>query len=439
MVVQVRDLRVKGTQDFIDMSLFTSAVQTMAHHCQLYQFKEIATPIIEHLDLFKRSLGLHTDVVSKEMFVIQPRDEKDDLICLRPEATAPTLRAFMDEGIQSMPWKVFSYGPMFRYERPQKGRFRQFHQFNIEILGAPSILHDVELISMLDKLFTNVFGITECALAVNFLGCADDRKNFNIQLKAFLAQHKNELCETCQQRAESNVLRIFDCKNEACQQLYRMAPHTIDHLCADCQAEWNVLLKNLSMLSVSYTVLPSLVRGLDYYTKTVFEFSSTLLGAQCALGGGGRYDHLAQTLGYKQAVPACGCGIGIERLLAVLEKTGYTIPSQGPQPLVAVLPIDKPQQTLALLAADELRSQEIRTVIMLDETSLKSMLRKAGKLEVTHAIMIGEDEQKKGIVRLRAMADGSELEVPLVGLAAYIKNTYTNFKEQNVYSNPGEI
>ncbi len=407
---------VKGTQDFLDLFLFKTIINKASSHCELYHYHEIATPIIEHTELFKRSLGIHTDVISKEMFTIEPRSEESNSISLRPEATASTMRAYLNNGIQQNPWKVFSWGPMFRYERPQKGRFRQFHQFNIENIGSSSILSDVELIAMLDKLFSHTLGLTEYALAINFLGCSADRAAHKIVLKEFLDANSTKICPTCLARKDTNIMRVFDCKSEACQEVYTKAPKTIDHLCAECASEWQLLQDNLSMLSVSHSVLPTLVRGLDYYTKTVFEFSSSALGAQSAFCGGGRYDHLAEMLNSKKVVPSVGAGIGIERLIAIVEAE-KTITKPQETCFVVIAPLTDAQKTLALLMGDNLRRNNIKTHIILDTTSVKSMMRKADSLQATHTILVGETEQNTQQVMLKNMHSGEEKTVAIAKLA----------------------
>jgi len=231
--------RVKGTQDFLDLTLVNFLLTRVREHLHTYHFTEIATPILEPTELFIRSLGEQTDVVSKEMFLIAPHSEESESICLRPEATAPIVRAFVENGIQRIPWKVFLCGPMFRYERPQKGRYRQFHQISIEIIGSSSIAQDVHFITMLDRLFHETLQMNDYALLINFLGCQDDRKRYEHELRAFLhKQPAGQLCSQCMEREKKNILRIFDCKNPHCQELYVKAPHTTDVLCAACAQEW---------------------------------------------------------------------------------------------------------------------------------------------------------------------------------------------------------
>ncbi|KKR96967.1 MAG: Histidine-tRNA ligase [candidate division TM6 bacterium GW2011_GWE2_41_16] len=412
--------RVKGTQDFADMTLFNRVVDAAKTACAMHSFKEVATPILEHAELFHHSLGETSDVVTKEMFMIQMRNEEKLPICLRPELTAPIMRMFMDQSQPNLPWKVFSYGPTFRYERPQKGRFRQFHQFSIEAIGASSILYDVELLVLLEKLFSHTLGLSSFALLINFLGCSDDRVRFSSQLKTFLDQHEHELCPTCKTRKETNMLRVFDCKESSCQAVYTNAPKTIDFLCETCAVEWQALKDNLEALSVSYSVMPTLVRGLDYYTKTVFEFSSMLLGAQSAFCGGGRYDRLGEILGSKQMTPACGAGIGIERVMALLELQKNVRDERTN--CIAIAPLDVAQHTLALLVQDDLRAHHIPTYIIFDATGPKQAIKKADRSAARYAVILGEDEQKNGCGKLKDMTSGEEELIVLSQLAQKISS-----------------
>jgi len=413
--------RVKGTHDLLPdrMALFNYVVNKAAEHCALYHYHQIDTPHIEYLDLFKRSLGIHTDVVSKEMFVIDAADKEEDKICLRPEVTAPVMRLFMNESITQAPWKVFVAGSMFRYERPQKGRFREFHQFSIECIAAQSIYHDVELIVMLDRLFSKTFNLTEYGLLVNFLGCAEDRKKYSVIVKEFLQKRFGDICETCRTRLDANTLRIFDCKNPACQEIYKDAPKTIEHLCTDCEKEWQTLTNTLGIMSVSFSPSHTLVRGLDYYNKTVFEFASTQLGAQTAFCGGGRYDHLSQALGGEQAIPACGAGIGLERLMMLIENS--VVLPQTHAKRVCILPLGSEQYQLSLLLADELRHVKILVDVLVDDQSMKGMMRKADKLGATHVVIIGENERLSGKAQVKHMLEKKEVLLTFVEIVEYLK------------------
>jgi histidyl-tRNA synthetase len=404
--------RIRGTTDQIDLRLLSYVLTTIKRQCSAYALTEIATPILEPLDLFERSLGTETDVVSKEMYRAVPlsAEESSEQICLRPEGTAPILRAYLQEGIQEKPWKVFMYGPMFRHERPQKGRFRQFHQVSIEYLSAPSILYDAELISMLERLFHDIFGLDSFALAINFLGCSADRTAFNNALSDFIEKNRAGICTLCDHRSRKNLLRIFDCKQEQCQAVYLNAPRTLNSLCEGCTTEWQLLENTLRELAVSYTVVPTLVRGLDYYTKTVFEFVSTALGAQSTFCGGGRYDELSSLLG-GQALPAVGAAIGIERLLMLLEPIQARLPIPHAPRLAAVVPLEPHYAPLALLLADQLRAANICCEVILDGGSAKSMLRKASSSGATYALIIGETEVAANAVMVKNMITGEQLLV----------------------------
>lgn len=415
--------RVKGTQDFLDLSLFNTIIDQCKRHVALYGFTEIATPIIEHTDLFKRSLGLHTDVVNKEMFLIASSSEQEerDSICLRPEATASIVRAFVEGQVQQTPWKVFTYGPMFRYERPQKGRYRQFHQISLEIIGSAAVAQDVQLITMLDRFFSEKLQCANYALHINYLGCAQDRASYSTTLKKFLDAHAASLCSLCLERKEKNILRVFDCKNPNCQQVYTKAPRISDALCASCTHEWGQLQEQLSLLSVSYHHEPKLVRGLDYYSKTVFEFVSGSLGAQNAFCAGGRYDQLVTNVGGKQDQPSIGAAIGIERLMLMLEPSRERLTLQQAAPLHVIIPLTAQHHALALLLADELLAQNLATEILLEGDSLKSMLRKANKLGARYCLLLGEDEQAHREVTVKNMVTGQEERIAQTALIGFLK------------------
>lgn len=402
--------RIKGTQDWLSVDLFNRFIDVAKQHLNLYQYHEIKTPVLEPTDLFHRSLGITTDVVSKEMFIIKSVHE-DNAICLRPEATAPTVRAFIEHGVSELPWQVFSYGPMFRYERPQKGRYREFHQITIENIGGASISNDVELIAMLDRFFHEKLKLENYALTINFLGSYEDRQQYHNKLKAFLdGPAAATICATCTTRKEANVLRTLDCKNPVCQEIYKNAPLILDHLSAESQREWQQLQEQLSLLSVSFSVDARLVRGLDYYNKTVFEFVSDDLGAQKTFCGGGRYDGLVKLIDGKQEQPAVGAAIGIERILLLLEQS-QTLSLPEKKALTVIIPVAQEQKNVALLIADELRSRDRCVQTLLDDASIKSMLRKANKLGATYAIIIGETEQQHHEVMLKNMINGTEQRI----------------------------
>ena len=402
--------RVRGTEDILDLRLHNAILTWIKAHCIAYNFQEIKTPILEHTELFQRSLGLQTDVVTKEMYTLTTAS--GDSLCLRPEATASSMRAFLAASITTLPWKIFSYGPMFRHERPQKGRQRQFSQVSIEIIGSNAAMQDVEGIVMLDRFFAQKLSLPHYTLTINFLGSLEDRMRYKEQLASYLATIYEQICSTCQVRSTHNILRTLDCKQESCIQLYRNAPKITNTLSEASQKNWELIQKQLHLFSVSYVHNPHLVRGLDYYNNTVFEFSSPHLGAQSAFCGGGRYDGLAEQLGAKTSVPAFGASIGMERLLMLCELLGdnLTIPPQPP--LALVLPMTDAQATIALLLADALRAETICSDVLFDGGSLKSMMRRANKMGARWVLIVGEDEMREGTVSIKNMLNGETTVLP---------------------------
>ncbi len=414
---------IKGTQDFLDLTLFKFIVDAASKHLVLNHFNQIETPILEPTELYKRSLGVETDVVSKEMFLIAGHDgTESESICLRPEATAATVRAFVENGIQQTPWKVFSIGPMFRYERPQKGRYRQFHQINMEIIGSAAVAQDAQFIAMLDRFFSQTLAFDSYALAINYLGCHEDRVAFKKTLFEFLTTVQDQICEDCKKRMHSNILRVYDCKKPICQEIYRKnAPRLAENLCVACTQEWKQLQELLEMLSVSFSVQHTLVRGLDYYNKTVFEFVSSNLGAQNAFCGGGRYDHLVAEVGGKQDQPSIGAAIGLERLMLILEqfKDKLTLPTQPT--LHVVIPMSQEQQLVALLVAQELTAHNLCTDVLLENDSVKSMMRQANKMGAKYCLIIGSQELAQHEVTVKDMMTGQETKVKQIELASFLK------------------
>lgn len=410
--------KVKGVADnFFDMPYWSGVVKKIEAHLQCYNFSQINIPILEYVSLFERGLGYETDVVSKQMFIMQSKNpdaaEKDDSICLRPEGTAGTMRAFLE--VQSkinFPARVYCYGPMFRYERPQKGRLREFNQFNLEILGGSSILYDASCIKMLQTLFSQTLGMQNFVLKLNFLGETDDRKKFSSALMKFLEPKKDTLCSVCQTRLHTNALRILDCKSTECQTLCKQAPKLCDFFSPTTKEEWQNLQHTLQELSVTFSVDDSLVRGLDYYNKTVFEFVSVDLGAQNTFCGGGRYDDLAAQLGSKVTVPALGCAIGMERLIMILQAQKQNLALPVPS-LVCIIPLSENQNKLALHLADFLMSKnnfkDARSVeILLDGTKIKNKMKQAHDLKAVWVLLLGDDEQKNNTVTIKNMTTGDQ-------------------------------
>lgn len=407
--------RVRGTEDLLNLGLYNFMLGKIKHHLAIYNFNEINTPIIEHTELFIRSVGTETDIVSKEMYIFQTASGES--ICLRPEGTASIIRAYVENGLQDAPWKVFCHGPMFRHERPQKGRWRQFTQTTIEVVNTPNIEQDVQLLKMLDTLFSDVFKLENYILKLNFLGCSDDRKNHKAALVQFLETVIDKICTTCQARKDKNTLRVFDCKNETCKATYVNAPKVTDHLCSDCSGDWKRVAELLRILSINYVLDPMLVRGLDYYNKTVFEFSSPDLGAQNAFCGGGRYS-LGKEVGSKHDLPSVGVAIGMGRLMLLLENNLAKLSIPQVQSLHAIVPFSQDQIPLALLLAAELQSNNLATEVLVEKSSISNLMKKANKMGAKFALIIGPDEQQQGTVAVKNMVNG---ETTVVKQAEVVK------------------
>ncbi|MDA8169730.1 MAG: histidine--tRNA ligase [Nitrospiraceae bacterium] len=372
-----------------------------------YGFGEIKTPIIEHTDLFLRSIGETSDIVSKEMYTFTDKGGRS--ITLRPEGTASVVRAYVEHSLamRPSPQKFYYMGPMFRYERPQKGRQRQFYQIGVEAFGVAEARMDAEVILML-MLHLDRIGLEDLSLELNSIGCGECRPAFKEALRDFFAPKLPELCPDCQRRFETNPLRILDCKVERCIEIRKDAPLVTDYLCGNCRSHFDSLLKLLGVMGVKYTLNPHMVRGLDYYTRTTFEVTTENLGAQKAVAAGGRYDGLVEEFG-GPATPAIGFAMGVERLAALLKDkaappiTDFFVASLGEE-----------AATQALKLASGLRAEGIRGELGYGG-SLKSQLRKAGKLGARFAIIIGEDELKSGLLKWKDLKKGESGEVPLAG------------------------
>lgn len=411
--------RVRGTEDLLDLRIHNFIQEKIKLHLTLHNFIQIDTPILEQTDLFIHAIGTQTDIVSKEMYTLQTTGEES--ICLRPEATASIIRAYVENKIEQAPWKVFLIGPMFRHERPQKGRWRQFSQASIEIINTENIAQDAYFLKVLDGLFHDIFKLDHYALKLNFLGCSDDRANHKAALLDFLQKNQESICPTCIDRVWKNTLRVFDCKNEACKTLYRQAPTITDHLCTTCSSQWTILTQLLDMISVNYVIDPTLVRGLDYYNKTVFEFSSRELGAQDAFCGGGRY-RLGKETGAQQDIPSIGVGIGMGRLALLVEKNAnkYTLP-QDPV-LHAIIPVLPEQEPLALILGHELETHQLSSDILLEKASLSNLMKKANKMGAKYVLVIGPDEQQNGTVSIKHMQKGTTSVVKQAEVIQFLRS-----------------
>ncbi len=373
-----------------------------------FGYCEIRTPIAEKLELFARGIGESTDIVEKEMYAFA--DRNGDWLALRPEATASIVRAYIQHGMQADPGlrKFYQIGPMFRHERPQKGRYRQFHQIDAEVFGLESPKIDAEMMHMLSLLVERI-GISGVALNINTLGCAQCRQIYRQILKDFLVAKGDGFCGDCMRRRETNPLRVFDCKVEGCGQLLQDAPRLIDHICDDCRAHFDAVKDYLEKLGTRYTVNPGIVRGLDYYVRTTFEVITDKLGSQSAIGGGGRYDGLMRDLGGPD-VPALGFAMGMERLVLLLQQE-KEMAHRAPRCFFASLG-DKAGES-AFLLAQQLRGQGIETELDYEGRSLKSQMRRADKSGARYVLILGEDELARREVQLRDMLTKTQRILPL--------------------------
>lgn len=400
--------RVKGTLDILNAAAYDTIISEITRELKKAKFTHIETPLIEQHALFTHAVGTETDIVSKEMYVFSPSE--GETLCLRPEATASTMRAYLQNTITEKPWRVYTYGPMFRHERPQKGRYRQFSQFNIESINiAPTPGTESAFISMLDMLFSHTFNLTDYVLALNYLGTREERANHRDALAAFVDLHRATLCETCLVRAAKNILRIFDCKNETCHALYQTAPKITDYLAAESARDWAETQRLLTLLGVNFYHNPFLVRGLDYYSRTVFEFSSPLLGAQSAFCGGGFYD-LSSQFDVKNEIPSIGAAIGIERFLLLLEEA-KALPMIPPAPFISVTPLSSDETPLALLTLHTLWRRGF-TAELVEEKSLTKALKRANTHGAALVILIGPDERAIESVMIKNMKTGETSIVP---------------------------
>ena len=381
----------------------------------LYCLNEIRTPTFEHTELFLRGVGDTTDIVNKEMYTF--RDKGDRSITLKPEGTAGVARSFIENGLfnGAMPLKMYYITPVFRYENPQKGRLREHHQFGVEVYGGAGADTDAEVI----KLAYTV--LKKCGLSVklyiNSMGCPDCRKKYNEALKGYFADKLDKLCPTCRERYNKNPLRILDCKEEGCKALCKDAPKIIDYLCDDCSAHFKKLQELLTDCGVAYEINPFIVRGLDYYTKTVFEFVTTALGSQGTVCGGGRYDNLISQLG---GTPTCGVGfgMGIERLLMLMEAENVIIPERENVKLyIATMGDAAYKKAFEIVSA--LRDKGVKAEVDHAGRGIKAQFKYADKIHAENVVTLGENELASGIAQIKHMADGSLKEVKIDEISLY--------------------
>ncbi|MBU4140597.1 MAG: histidine--tRNA ligase [Candidatus Omnitrophica bacterium] len=387
--------------------------------CELYGYRQIRTPLLEEARLFARSIGEATDIVQKEMYSFL--DRKKRLLCLRPEATASVVRAYLEHGLDKSAHlaKFYYFGPMFRAERPQAGRLRQFHHIGVEAIGSLSPYLDAEVISLAVKILQEI-GLEGFSVQLNSIGCRKDRQKYKLILRKALKNKLKLLCCDCHSRYKVNLLRIFDCKNVACKKVTRRLPSIVDSLCPQCRGHFFKVKQILNSLNISYTLNPHLVRGLDYYTKTCFEFVHPHLGAQNAVGAGGRYDDLVSDLGGPEK-PAVGFALGIERLIAAIAPGKEAEQANKIFPSLYVAVIGDEARQLAFKTLHSLREQGIFCEMDYHDKSLKGQMRQADKLRAKYVAILGETELKKEVVILRDMQNKSQKEVKIDKLAEELK------------------
>ena len=410
---------VRGTHDLLPESVgLWQRIEAEARRVfRLYGHEEVRTPIFEKTELFARSIGAESDIVQKEMYTFS--DSKGNPISLRPEGTAPVVRAYLEHGLHhdKSVQKLYYIGPMFRHERPQKGRYRQFHQVGVEVLGSDHPALEAEVIEMLERLFRDL-GAPELQLLVNSVGCPDCRPGYVKILKEELNRLQDGLCAECQRRSKTNPLRVLDCKVPGCQPLIDGLPSILDYLCEDCRQHFERFRGYLDLQNIPFEVVPRLVRGLDYYVGTTFEMISSKLGpTQNAVVGGGRYDGLPELLG---GPPGKGFGfaLGMERLVVLLEENEDS-PRAGPDIFLAYLDQSALQETLGL--ARELRDQGISAYVDFEGRSLKAQMRLANRLECRFTCIIGENETKSGQFPVKRMEDSHQVTLAREAIASYVK------------------
>ena len=378
-----------------------------------YNYSEIKTPHFEYTELFQRGIGEVTDIVEKEMYTFEDKGGRS--LTLRPEGTASVMRAFMEHKIygKAQPTKYFYFGPMFRYERPQAGRYRQHHQLGAEVLGSNDPAVDAELISLGLKLLSEL-QLTNVEVYLNSIGCMECREDYLDKLKDYLVKHQDDLCEDCQDRMNRNPLRVLDCKNESCSSIITDAPKIIDYLCDDCQEHFESVKDYLDILDIDYIVDPTLVRGLDYYTNTAFEIKYSGLGAQDTVFGGGRYNGLAEEIGGR-SVPGIGFAIGIERLLLTLEEEGIELPIDKSIDLY-ITTIGEKAKKKSFELLDKLRDTRLKAEIDYLDRSVGSQMKAADRMNADYTIIIGGNELNSGQATVRNMESGDETEINLDNL-----------------------
>lgn len=403
---------IKGTKDVLPNESYKNQYieATCLGVAENFGYKEMRTPVFEHTELFQRGVGDTTDVVQKEMYTFDDKGGRS--ITLRPEGTAGAARAFLENGLsnEALPQKICYLTSCYRYEKPQAGRLREFHQFGIECFGATSPLADAEMISLAKQIFDEL-GVKDLHLELNSIGCPECRAEYHKALKEYFSQYKDKLCDTCNDRLERNPMRILDCKSPVCSEIAKGAPVVLDYLCDECREHFQKVKSYLDAANIEYIVNPQIVRGLDYYTKTVFEFVSDAIGSQGTVCGGGRYDGLLEELG-GQHTPSLGFAMGLERLQLVMEAQGCNFPEPS-RPDLFIVAMGEKATLKAVEIAKDMRDEGFSVVYDLNGRSLRAQMKYADKLGAKFNVVIGDNEVENKVVSLKDMTTGESSEINL--------------------------
>lgn len=408
--------RPKGTADWYGSSMHKrTIIETLARKlCKVYNIKEIITPVFEHTVLFQRGVGETTDVVQKEMYTFEDKGKRS--ITLKPEGTAGAIRAYLENNMyaESAPTKIFYVTPAFRYEQPQSGRLRQHHQFGVEFVGSKSPLAEVELITLITT-FIKEIGLKDAKLHINSIGCSNCRKTYNEALLSFLKEHEDHLCPTCKERMLKNPLRVLDCKVPACKEIVKDAPRTIEYLDEECREHFDELQSLLTELNIPYEIDTGIVRGLDYYTKTVFEFVNEEGFTLC---GGGRYDNLVHEIDEKHDIPSVGFGMGIERIIYFLEKENVELEPEAQIELYVGI-LGKEAKAAAYKLVNKLRLAGVVVETDYMDRSVKAQMKYANKIGSKNTVILGADELASNKANIKVMETGEQIEVELDKIADF--------------------
>ena len=406
-------------EDQVYFKRVQKAVESVSSY---YSFEKIETPILEYAEVFQKAVGDDTDIVGKEMYTF--RTKGGDLVSLRPEGTAAVMRSYLEHGMHNLPQpvKLWYIGPFFRYERPQAGRFRQFHQFGFEAIGDPSPSIDSQIIQMSYDVLKEL-GFKNLTIEVNSIGDSECRPYFKKILTSYFKSRRSSLCSDCQRRLKENPLRILDCKEEKCQRVKAGAPQIIDHLCEKCPAHFKEVLEFLDELELPYTLNPYLVRGLDYYTKTVFEIVETTEDGKAlgTLSGGGRYDNLSKILGGRD-MPGCGSASGIERIISLMKSREMKTGAKPEEPKIFLAQLGQLAKRKSMKLFEEFRAAKIPVAESFSKDSLKAQLRTANKLNIKWVLIFGQKEALEDFITLRDMDTGTQKEIKLDKVVSEMKN-----------------